>query len=207
MAWTAPRTWVTSETVTAGIMNTHVRDNLLETAAATAAAAGDLVYADAANSMGSRLAHPGTGSYLVSDASNGLAWRSVGYDENYSDASTSQAITSTSYTSLGAPAVNFPSVTLTTGTNALVFVSAFRVSNDTAGQSVRVAFSVSGATTTAAQDSLAAQHESGSADDLGSPAVMRSISLTAGSNTFQMEAMVTGGTGTIARPRILVMAL
>lgn len=28
MAWTNPRTWVTSETVTAALMNTHVRDNL-----------------------------------------------------------------------------------------------------------------------------------------------------------------------------------
>jgi len=29
MAWTAPRTWVTGEVVTAAMMNTHVRDNLL----------------------------------------------------------------------------------------------------------------------------------------------------------------------------------
>ena len=29
MAWTAPRTWATSELVTAAIMNTHVRDNQL----------------------------------------------------------------------------------------------------------------------------------------------------------------------------------
>lgn len=29
MAWTAPRTWVSSEIVTAALMNTHVRDNLL----------------------------------------------------------------------------------------------------------------------------------------------------------------------------------
>lgn len=28
MAWTTPRTWTTGETVTAAIMNTHVRDNL-----------------------------------------------------------------------------------------------------------------------------------------------------------------------------------
>jgi hypothetical protein len=28
MAWTSPRTWVTSETVTAALLNTHVRDNL-----------------------------------------------------------------------------------------------------------------------------------------------------------------------------------
>lgn len=29
MSWTAPRTWVTGEVVTASIMNAHVRDNLL----------------------------------------------------------------------------------------------------------------------------------------------------------------------------------
>lgn len=28
MAWTSPRTWVDGETVTAALMNTHVRDNL-----------------------------------------------------------------------------------------------------------------------------------------------------------------------------------
>jgi hypothetical protein len=28
MAWTAPRTWVTGELVTAALMNTHVKDNL-----------------------------------------------------------------------------------------------------------------------------------------------------------------------------------
>ena len=28
MAWTSPRTWVAGETVTAALMNTHVRDNL-----------------------------------------------------------------------------------------------------------------------------------------------------------------------------------
>lgn len=28
MAWTTPRTWVTGETVTAALMNTHVRDNM-----------------------------------------------------------------------------------------------------------------------------------------------------------------------------------
>jgi len=28
MAWTAPRTWVAGETVTAALLNTHIRDNL-----------------------------------------------------------------------------------------------------------------------------------------------------------------------------------
>ncbi len=30
MSWTTPRTWVTGELVTAALMNTHVRDNLIE---------------------------------------------------------------------------------------------------------------------------------------------------------------------------------
>lgn len=30
MAWTTPRTWVAGEVVTASIMNTHVRDNLID---------------------------------------------------------------------------------------------------------------------------------------------------------------------------------
>ena len=30
MAWTAPRHWVTGEMVTAALLNTHIRDNLLQ---------------------------------------------------------------------------------------------------------------------------------------------------------------------------------
>lgn len=40
MAWTAPRTWVAGETVTAAIMNTHVRDNLLDLGGTAPAWAG-----------------------------------------------------------------------------------------------------------------------------------------------------------------------
>lgn len=39
MAWTAPRTWVAGETVTAAIGNTHWRDNLVMAAGATKPAA------------------------------------------------------------------------------------------------------------------------------------------------------------------------
>jgi hypothetical protein len=51
MSWTAPRTWTTSEVVTAAIMNTHVRDNLLETAASKASAAAQTVFSTAANAL------------------------------------------------------------------------------------------------------------------------------------------------------------
>ena len=50
MAWTTPRTWVTGETVTAALLNTHVRDQFRETSPFTVTTAGDISYADAANS-------------------------------------------------------------------------------------------------------------------------------------------------------------
>ncbi len=66
MAWTAPRTWVIGEQVTAALMNSAIRDNFLETSAATVTTAGDLAFADAANSMGSRLAIGAVDTVLVS---------------------------------------------------------------------------------------------------------------------------------------------
>ena len=51
MAWTAPRTWVTGELVTATLLNAHLRDNLLETAPAKVTTQGDTVYATAANAL------------------------------------------------------------------------------------------------------------------------------------------------------------
>lgn len=68
MAWTAPRTWVTGELVTASIMNTHVRDNLLESATAKVTTAGDIVYATAANAL-SRLALGTAGKVMIAGAS------------------------------------------------------------------------------------------------------------------------------------------
>ncbi len=78
MAWTAPRTWVTSEVVTSTIMNAHVRDNLLETAPAKASAKGDLFAATAANAI-SRLAIGSNGQTLIpnSACNNGVQWTGV----------------------------------------------------------------------------------------------------------------------------------
>ena len=55
MAWTAPRTWVPGELVTAALLNVHLRNNLLATLAAIVTTAGDIGYATAANTL-SRLA-------------------------------------------------------------------------------------------------------------------------------------------------------
>ncbi len=71
MPWTAPRTWTTGEIVTAAMMNTHVRDNLLETAPAKAVAAGDLFYATGMNAI-TRLP-PGTAWQILRMNSAGSA--------------------------------------------------------------------------------------------------------------------------------------
>lgn len=70
MAWTAPRTWVTGEQVTAAIMNTHVRDNFLITAPAKATAIGDIFFANAVNSIGSGLAAGTTANFLRGGTAN-----------------------------------------------------------------------------------------------------------------------------------------
>lgn len=68
MAWTAPRTWVTGEVVTAALLNAHLRDNLLETPTAKVTTAGDIVYATGANAM-ARLAAGTTSQFLIGGAS------------------------------------------------------------------------------------------------------------------------------------------
>jgi hypothetical protein len=70
-SWTAPRSWTTGELVTAAMLNTHLRDNLLETAPAKVTTAGDLLYGTGANAL-ARLA---IGSSALLGISGGLpAW-------------------------------------------------------------------------------------------------------------------------------------
>lgn len=70
-------TWVASETVTAALMNTHIRDNLLETGPAKVTAAGDLLYASAVNAL-ARLAAGSADDVLA--ISGGLpVWSAAAY--------------------------------------------------------------------------------------------------------------------------------
>lgn len=48
---TTDLTWVSAEILTAALLNTHLRDNLLETGPAKVTTAGDLLYATAANAL------------------------------------------------------------------------------------------------------------------------------------------------------------
>ena len=67
MAWTSPRTWVALEVLTAALLNTHLRDNLLETAPAKVTTQGDTVYATGSSAL-ARLAKGTAGQTLRMNA-------------------------------------------------------------------------------------------------------------------------------------------
>lgn len=200
MAWATLAVFVTGEVVTAAKMNI-VRGNILESSAATVTTAGDIAYADAANSMGSRL---GIGAANTVMASTGSApvWRTVGFAQ---DTSSTMTTSSTSYIDLaswtsGASVAD----TITTGTRAILIATA-RVSNDTGGNSVYLSYAVSGASTVAASDVRAGRYESSNADDWANVMLLDRVTLTAGSNTFTLYAKVDGGTGTINKVEMVVI--
>lgn len=179
MAWTAPRTWVTSEVVTAAIMNTHVRDNLLETGPAIVTA--------------------GAGRMLVSNGTNSLVQRFP----QFANVDTSQTTTSTSYTDL---TTTGPTISgATTGARVLVMVAA-QVSNDTAGEKCWMGVDVSGASTVAPSDARAFMYESSVANDESQAAFFWFYTgLTGGANTFQAKYRVTANTGTFARRKLMII--
>ena len=151
MAWSAYRTWVAGDVLTAAQLNQDIRDNgnLLLPAAATVA--------------------------------------------------TSETTTSTSYTDL---TTSGPAVTLTTGTKALIVVGSY-MNNNTTSAGCLMGFTVSGATTLAADDTRALilgrqMTATGSGFIQAASRLIYYASLTAGSNTFTSKYKVSSGTGTFA---------
>lgn len=213
MAWTAPRTWVTGETVTAALMNAHIRDNFLETGAATVTTAGDIPYADAANSLGNRLGIGVEASSLVSTGSVPV-WRAISGmngDTDYTfDAGVGGGVANTWYDLDHGAWATGTSVTrtVTTGTSALVHLGARYVRHPTAGAQVDLSYRVSGATTVAVNIRWGTKSESSAASDFQSPG--RSFyhtGLTAGSNTFTLQGMVTtADAAVIGFPYLIVEA-
>lgn len=177
MAWTAPRTWVTSETVTASMMNTHVRDNMLETAPAKAS---------------------GANQFFISTGANALVARS--YNSEFVNPG-AESTTSTSYTDLTTAG---PAVSVTTGTSVLVWVGALTW-NTTAGSHSFMGVAVSGATTTAATDVAALVFRSGTASQSMQSSMIIRMLVTAGSNTFTSKYRVDSGTGNWSYRVIVVL--
>ena len=133
----------------------------------------------------------------------GAAWASVSavtaMDSNY--VYTYQTTTSASYVGL----TTASSVTLTTGTKALVIISA-QQNNTTVGANQYMSFAISGATTTAASDNYSTNFRATTANYGLTQTAVLPVTLTAGSNTFTTQFRVDTGTGQWGIRTITVLA-
>jgi hypothetical protein len=179
MVWTAPVTWVDSNVLTAGELNTFLRDDMLETMPAKATAA---------------LQH------FVGAGPNAINSRQIGT----SVIETTESTSSTSYVDLTTPG---PSVTATTGTQALVFWSAYMENADqSAGDNSTsyMSIDVSGATTTAAADNIALRALT-AFNHNQSAGMSHLFALTSGSNTFTVKYKTSGTTSKFNRRQLIVI--
>jgi hypothetical protein len=178
MAWTTPLTAVANAALTDAQWNASVRDNLNETAPAKATAAGQI---------------------FVSTGANAIAARTI----SSARVDTSETTVSTTYAALTTAG---PAVTVTTGTQALAFLTA-TVSNNTAGSSAFASVAVSGATVTAASDNDCLRVQGGGTTDVGRASALTLFALTPGSNTFTTQYRVGAGTGTFSTRVLTVVPL
>lgn len=176
MAWSTPLTAVSNVALTAAQWNASVRDNLLESPSAKVTVASQ---------------------YIVSTGPNATTARTL----QVSSVSSATTFGSTSY---GAPAdAAGPAVTVTTGTMALVIVSA-RLSGSTFTDAF-ASYAVSGVTTDAAADNRAFQATIESTKSYrGSAAIVHSL-LTAGSNIFTTQYRSTLATATVSTRQMNVL--
>lgn len=178
MAWTTPLTAVANAALTAAQWNASVRDNLNETAPAKATAAGQLFVSTGVNAIAARV-----------PSSNRVA-----------TLETTASLTFVALTTAG------PIVTVTTGTTALVFLTA-QMSNAGASNSCAMSYDVSGATTISASNAEAVRHRGGgTVDDMRATAIS-TPTLTSGSNTFTAKYAVNAGTGSFSERLMVVLPL
>jgi hypothetical protein len=177
MTWQGPITWTTNQTVTAAQLNGQIRDNMLLTPAALATTANSIFVGTGANAIAER--------YIQDQVID-----------------TQETTTSTTYTNL---ATDGPTVTMTTGTKALIWTNC-QIGNSSTGTTA-ASFEITGATSTAASDFRAILKDGGAGAQLDRYGVTSLMATTAGSNTFHMQYRVSGGTGTFIKRRIIVMGL
>jgi hypothetical protein len=190
MAWTSPMTFVDGTALTASQLNTHLRDNLLETMPALATTAGE---------------------YFMSSGKNKLNARQAGKDTIL----TLETCSSTDWNDL---ATVGPQVTLETGSSALILFGAGFSGQTSAGAtagyvSVEVAPQTDDAQTSgntiAPDDSYALIYQCNATTDefCGTHHVTHFNSLTPGSNTFTLKYRSSSGNTNFNRRRISVMPL
>lgn len=190
MSWTAPFTAVAGSVFTAAQWNTFIRDNLAETMPSKAVTAG---------------------SWFAVSAAGQIAQRSPGAVINTQQVD----FTSTSFgdpetqTTTEAPADPGPSVTVTTGVNALV---GYRVNIRIPSLSARceVSYEISGETSREASKTRSLGYSvSANAGALNFRVGWMDLAtlLTPGENTFTLKYNVSSGTGVVSDRRLFVVPL
>jgi len=216
MAWTAPSTWVAGAILTAAQLNTQLRDNLLaggpiyatealRDAAITSPFEGQRAYitgSTIAAATGATTAVP-TGIQTIY---NGSAWVCTTQVSAYT--ATSGTTTSSSYTPTLTSGGTNPSVTLSTGTTALMLVSALGAVTP-APTTIAVGVAVSGATTLAVSGQSNAIYVGITAGYQGTMTFAKVITgLTAGTNTFTLQyASGAGNTASFLDRSITVQGI
>lgn len=208
MTYTAPTPATAGGTLTVTKYNTEVKDNIAHiysygTALAGTVSMGGLVFTNEA-SRNNAITSPTEGmrAYLTAPTTpaatgettvipsgvqtiyNGSAWVCV--TPVYAFTSDMGETTSTSYTATltGAPGTN-PSVTLVTGTSAMVDLSCAVLPLNSGGTSALMSVAVSGAGIVAASDNWCVYNANGFPLVSGRRAVI--TGLTAGTNTFTLQ--------------------
>ena len=162
-------------------------------------AKGDLISATAADTP-ARLAVGTNGQYLSADSSTstGLKWVTLPAStpvNSVANVDTTESTTSTTYTDL---ATAGPSVTLTTGTKALIIITCGYFRNGTNSTSNYISTEISGASSVSPTDDralfLSTTSTGNSRPELGMSFAYIITGLTAGSNTFTLKYRTTTGT-------------
>jgi hypothetical protein len=195
MAWSTPYTATTNDTLTATEWNGTMRDNMLEMEVAKATAAPEV---STDPDSGTEIV-PGT--WFVASAANTIAERRI--TEGNISKNVTEETTSTTYDDLDTFG---PSVTVVTGTQAIVMVTA-EISNAIANSLSACDFAVSGATTRAATDTtalIADGYAAGSGDNMQRRAVYTRLALTAGTNVFTMKYRAGSNTAQFRMRQIIV---
>ena len=213
MAWTAPSTWVAGAILTASQLNTQLRDNMLaggpiyatealRDAAITSPFEGQRAYitgSTVAAATGDTTAVP-TGIQTIY---NGSAWVCVTPVAARTDATGTVLSTSFTATLSGSPGTN-PSVTLSTGTSALITLTC-ELYNSVSGSGSIASIAVSGASTVAAADATGVSNAITTA--VGSARAFVITGLTAGTNTFTLQYRVGGNTGSFRYRSLVVQGI
>ena len=215
MAWTAPSTWVAGAILTAAQLNTQLRDNMLcggpiyATEALRDAAITSPFEGQRAYITGSTVA-AATGNVTgvptgITTIYNGSAW--VCITPIAAKSNVLASTTSTSYVTTLTGDATALSVTLSTGTTALVTLST-QAFNTSGGSSNYATVSVSGATTLAAADGQSAAGTTGGANyGMSNNRTQIITGLTAGTNTFTLNYRVNAGTGYNNNRDLIVVGL